>query len=232
MSGAGGRLLLHHRDERELRTRRCPRARGGHPQGHVPAARGRKKRSKARVQLLGSGTILREVIAAPSCSKNDFGVAADVWSVTELQRAARDGIERRALEPAASDARAARKSYVERCLEGRREGPGDRRDRLHAPSPTRSGRSCRAATYTLGTDGFGRSDYARKLRQLLRGRTALRRGRGAEGARRRGRGSSQSRRRGDQEIRHRPSGRIPGPCEKAGAKDAAPRIATAQRGAT
>ena len=46
-----------------------------------------------RVQLLGSGTILREVIAAAELLESDFGVAADVWSVTSFTELRRDGIE-------------------------------------------------------------------------------------------------------------------------------------------
>ena len=55
-----------------------------------------------RVQLLGSGTILREVLAAAELLERDFGVAADVWSVTSFNELRRDGIDVRALEHAAS----------------------------------------------------------------------------------------------------------------------------------
>ena len=88
---AGGRLLLHHHDERELRASGHARGcRGGHHQGHVPAPRrAQAAKGKApRVQLLGCGTILREVIAAADLLRDDWGVAADIWSVPELHRAA------------------------------------------------------------------------------------------------------------------------------------------------
>jgi pyruvate dehydrogenase E1 component len=53
--------------------------RRGHPEGHVPAQEGDKK-AKQRVQLIGSGTILRESEFAAELLKNDWNVAADVWS--------------------------------------------------------------------------------------------------------------------------------------------------------
>ena len=48
---------------------------------------------RPRVQLLGSGTILREVLAAAELLESDFGVGADVWSVTSFTELRRDGIE-------------------------------------------------------------------------------------------------------------------------------------------
>ena len=121
-----------------------------------------------RVQLMGSGAILREVMAAADLLKNDFGVTADVWSATSFNELRRDGmaVERwNRLHPTIS----ARTSYVEQCLEGY-EGPviaatdymrnyADQvREYVHA-----AGRR-----YTvLGTDGFGRSDYRRKLRRFF-----------------------------------------------------------------
>ena len=52
-----------------------------------------KAKAKAKVQLLGSGTILREVIAAGELLEKDFGVTADVWSVTSFNELRRDGID-------------------------------------------------------------------------------------------------------------------------------------------
>jgi pyruvate dehydrogenase E1 component len=115
-----------------------------------------------RVQLLGSGTILREVIAAASLLGSDFGVAADVWSVPSFTELRRDGLaaERwNMLHPLEEP----RPSYAETCLR-RRPGPvGAATDYVKAyadqirPFLSRRYR-------VLGTDGFGRSDYRRKLR--------------------------------------------------------------------
>ena len=74
------------------------------------------------MQLLGSGTILREVIAAADLLEQDFGVAADVWSAPSFTELGRDGIavERwNMLHPAEEP----RQSYVEQCLAGRPDGP-------------------------------------------------------------------------------------------------------------
>ena len=115
-----------------------------------------------RVQLLGSGTILREVIAAAGLLASDFGVAADVWSVPGFTELRRDGldVERwNMLHPLDEP----RRSYVETCLSGR-AGPVVAAtdyirafaDQIRPFVPRRY--------QVLGTDGFGRSDYRRKLR--------------------------------------------------------------------
>mgnify|MGYP002067419429 CR=1 FL=1 len=51
------------------------------------------KDGKARVQLLGSGTILREVEAAAEMLKQDYGVDADIWSVTSFNELRREALE-------------------------------------------------------------------------------------------------------------------------------------------
>ena len=118
-----------------------------------------------RVQLLGSGTILREVIAAADLLVNDFGVVADVWSVpsfTELRREAIEVERWNMLHPTETP----RKSHVETCL-GEREGPviaatdymRMMADQIRAWVPRRY--------RVLGTDGFGRSDYRKKLRHFF-----------------------------------------------------------------
>ena len=63
----------------------------GHPEGHVPAAGRRRRQGESAAD--GSGTILREVMAAADLLKNDFGVAADIWSVTSFNQLRRDGME-------------------------------------------------------------------------------------------------------------------------------------------
>src|SRR5579884_1982395 len=77
--------------------------------------------AQARVQLLGSGTMLGEVLAAAELLEGEFGVAADVWSVTSFTELRRDGIEVERwnmLHPGAEP----RQAYVAEQL-GRREGP-------------------------------------------------------------------------------------------------------------
>ena len=91
---------------------------------------GKTPKKGHRVQLMGSGTILREVMFAAELLKADFGIAADVWSATSYNELRRDGmaVERwNRLHPTEP----ARKSHVEPCLAGH-DGPGHRRHRLHA----------------------------------------------------------------------------------------------------
>ena len=122
-------------------------------------------RRKNRVQLLGSGTILREVIAAAELLQTDYQVAADVWSVTSFNELRRDGqdVERwNMLHPEAQP----RSSYVTDRLRDRK-GPI-----IAATDYTRSYaeqiRPYLEAPYAvLGTDGFGRSDMRSQLRKFF-----------------------------------------------------------------
>ncbi|TXN22685.1 pyruvate dehydrogenase (acetyl-transferring), homodimeric type [Methylobacterium sp. WL9] len=126
---------------------------------------GTGKTGGPRVQLLGSGTILREVIAAAEILEAEHGVAADIWSCpsfTELRRDAM-AVERwNLLHPTETP----KTSHVETCLEGR-NGPviaSTDYMRLFADQirPYVPGRY-----RVLGTDGFGRSDYRVKLRDFF-----------------------------------------------------------------
>jgi len=118
-----------------------------------------------RVQLLGSGTILREVLAAAEMLEHDHGVAADVWSVTSFNELARDGQDTdrwNMLHPGDEQ----RLCYVERQLVST-SGPviaaSDyirlfaEQIRAYVPRAYR----------TLGTDGWGRSDSREKLRHFF-----------------------------------------------------------------
>ncbi|MBA2483726.1 MAG: pyruvate dehydrogenase (acetyl-transferring), homodimeric type, partial [Nitrosomonas sp.] len=124
-----------------------------------------KRSKKPRVQLLGSGTILLEVIAAAELLKQEFNVDADIWSVTsfnELRREALSISRWNMLHPTET----ARLSYVENCLK-EKVGPVIAAtdymkiyaDQIREFVP---GRYC-----VLGTDGFGRSDTREKLRQFF-----------------------------------------------------------------
>jgi pyruvate dehydrogenase E1 component len=121
----------------------------------------------AQVQLLGSGTILREVLAGADLLREDFGVASDVWSVTSFTELRRDGMEaerHNRLHPGAEDAKT---SYVEQAL-GERPGPVVAatdyiRSLPDAIRPWVGGREY----VVLGTDGFGRSDYRKALRRFF-----------------------------------------------------------------
>ena len=120
-------------------------------------------KSKNKVQLMGCGSILREVIAAADLLKDDWGVAADVWSAPSFNELTRDGqaCERwNMLHPDQPP----KPSWVEQCLEGS-EGPViaatdymknyAEQIRAFVPGDYR----------VLGTDGFGRSDSREALRK-------------------------------------------------------------------
>ncbi|WP_273820523.1 pyruvate dehydrogenase (acetyl-transferring), homodimeric type [Pseudomonas asplenii] len=119
-----------------------------------------------RVQLMGSGSILREVLAAAQLLRSDFGVTCDVWSATSLTELRREGhaVERwNLLHPQEEP----RSSYVESCLGGH-EGPlvvATDYMKIFADQirPFVNDRRFVA----LGTDGFGQSDTREALRQFF-----------------------------------------------------------------
>ena len=123
------------------------------------------KGKRLRAQLLGSGTILREVIAAADLLREDWGVDADVWSCPSFNELARDGMRvtrENLLDPTGKP----RRAHVEQCLADT-EGPVVaatdfmRRfaEQIHAYVPRRY--------VVLGTDGFGRSDTRERLRYFF-----------------------------------------------------------------
>jgi pyruvate dehydrogenase E1 component len=121
--------------------------------------------AKLRVQLLGSGAILREVLAAAELLEADWQVGADVWSCTSLNELRRDGLDCERwnlLHPEETP----RQSWVERCLAGR-AGPviaATDYMRAHADQI----RPFVAQRYkVLGTDGYGRSDTRKRLREFF-----------------------------------------------------------------
>ncbi len=123
------------------------------------------KKKGPRVQLLGSGTIFREVEAAAELLSNDWGVEADLWSCTSFTELARNGqsCERwNRLHPTETP----KQSHVAHCL-ANTQGPV-----IAASDYTRAFaeqiRSLISAPYTvLGTDGFGRSDTRENLRRFF-----------------------------------------------------------------
>ena len=118
-----------------------------------------------RVQLLGSGAILREVIAGAELLEADFGISSDIWSVTSFTELRRDGLEVERwnrLHPMEEQ----RLAYVEKVFAGCVGPFVAATDYMRAFAdqirPFVHGRYA-----VLGTDGFGRSDYREKLRQFF-----------------------------------------------------------------
>ena len=121
--------------------------------------------SGPRVQLLGSGAILREVIAAADLLKNDWGVEADIWSCPSFTLLARDGNECarwNLLHPA----KPLRFCHVGECLKDTQGPVIASTDYVRAFAEQI--RPFVPRRYTvLGTDGFGRSDTREKLRYFF-----------------------------------------------------------------
>ncbi|HCU54796.1 MAG TPA: pyruvate dehydrogenase (acetyl-transferring), homodimeric type, partial [Gammaproteobacteria bacterium] len=118
-----------------------------------------------RVQLLGSGTILNEVIAAAALLKKDWKVTADIWSCPSFTLLARDGedCERwNRLHPGAKR----RVSHVERCLQDS-QGPVIASTDYVRAFADQIRPFMRRQYIVLGTDGFGRSDTREKLRHFF-----------------------------------------------------------------
>ena len=135
----------------------------GHCQGRLPAADA-AARGKLRATLLGSGTILRECIAAAELLEQQFGVMRRRILDHEFQRAASRRARVRALESAASGRRAARALRAHACSPSAREPLVAATDYVrNVPDQIRPWVS--QPYVTLGTDGFGRSDARAQLRQ-------------------------------------------------------------------
>jgi pyruvate dehydrogenase E1 component len=127
--------------------------------------RAEEQAREAHVQLLGSGTILREVIAASDLLKEEWGVTSDVWSVPSFTELARGGMETERwnlLHPQEKP----RVSYVQECMKGM-QGPAIASsdwirayaDQIRPYVPMNY--------HVLGTDGFGRSDNRPALRDFF-----------------------------------------------------------------
>jgi pyruvate dehydrogenase E1 component len=117
------------------------------------------------VQLLGSGALLREVIAAADLLAEEWGVSSDVWSVPSFVELARDAreVERwNLLHPT----EAPRTAYVSDCLKGM-TGPAIASSDWVRAHPEQIRPYVPMAYFTLGTDGFGRSDNRPALRDFF-----------------------------------------------------------------
>jgi pyruvate dehydrogenase E1 component len=143
------------------------------PEGAAPSiikgmylfAAGAAKTKAPRVQLLGSGTIFREVVAAAALLREDWGVEADLWSCPSFTELARDGMAASRANRMNPEAKP-RRSHVEDCLSAT-SGPVIAAtdyirafaEQIRAYVPRRY--------VVLGTDGFGRSDTREKLRHFF-----------------------------------------------------------------
>ncbi len=119
----------------------------------------------AKVQLLGSGTILRETLAAADMLKADYGIEASVWSVTSFNELRRDGIDCERWNLLHPD-KPRRISYVEQQLADSQGPIVAASDYMRIVADQIRPYVPRAFT-VLGTDGFGRSDRRSELRRFF-----------------------------------------------------------------
>ena len=122
-------------------------------------------KGKITVQLLGSGTILREMISAAKILSEEYNIDSDVWSVTSFNELRKDGmtVERRNL---LNPEQKPEKPYIEECI-SKRDGPiiaasDYMRSFVDQVRPYVS-----KPFYSFGTDGYGRSDSRKKLRKFF-----------------------------------------------------------------
>ncbi|MDP1976196.1 pyruvate dehydrogenase (acetyl-transferring), homodimeric type, partial [Undibacterium sp.] len=123
--------------------------------------------TKHRVQLMGSGTILREVIAGAELLQNDWGIASDVWSAPSFTLLARDGQDAERwnmLHPTAEP----RVPYIAQCLKDTAGPIVVATDYMRTFAEQVRAFIPKNRSYkVLGTDGFGRSDSRAKLREFF-----------------------------------------------------------------
>jgi pyruvate dehydrogenase E1 component len=125
----------------------------------------KSKAKGPKVQLMGSGVILREVIAAAEMLEKDWGVSPDVWSVTSFTELRREGLDAERWNMLNPEKKP-RLSYVAQCLSDA-EGPvisstdymKSFADQIRNFVPQRF--------VSLGTDGYGRSDSREALRSFF-----------------------------------------------------------------
>ncbi|HAC32912.1 MAG TPA: pyruvate dehydrogenase (acetyl-transferring), homodimeric type [Gammaproteobacteria bacterium] len=125
----------------------------------------KKKGKQLRAQLLGSGSILREVIAAAEILEQDFGVHCDVWSVTSFNELRRDGlqVERQNLLHPDNPPQAC---YIEKVLQDQ-PGPVVAATDYMKAYADQIRNWVKAPYVVLGTDGFGRSGTREELRRFF-----------------------------------------------------------------
>jgi pyruvate dehydrogenase E1 component len=119
-----------------------------------------------KVQLMGSGAILREAIAAADLLRNDWGIESDIWSVTSFTELAREAYDVERWNLLHPD-EAPRTPYVTRKITERGDGPVIASTDYMKLYANQIRPSVPNRYSVLGTDGFGRSDYRSTLRSFF-----------------------------------------------------------------
>jgi pyruvate dehydrogenase E1 component len=117
---------------------------------------------KTKIQLLGSGTILREMMTAAEILQNEYQIDSEIWSVTSFNELRKDGMEVERYNLLNPD-KEQKISFVEKCL-GKSEGPIMAASDYMRMNSDQIRPYINKSFYSLGTDGFGRSDSRENLR--------------------------------------------------------------------
>ena len=123
------------------------------------------KFKKTKIQLLGSGTILREMLAGAEILQNEYHIDSEVWSVTSFNELRKDGMEVERYNLLNPD-KEKKISFVEQCL-GKTEGPIMAASDYMRMNSDQIRPYINKSFYSLGTDGYGRSDTRKNLRKFF-----------------------------------------------------------------
>ena len=123
------------------------------------------KFKKTKLQLLGSGTILREMMSAAEILQNVYQIDSEIWSVTSFNELRKDGMEVERYNLLNPD-KEQKISFVEKCL-GKTEGPIMAASDYMRMNSDQIRPYTNKSFYSLGTDGFGRSDTRKNLRNFF-----------------------------------------------------------------
>ena len=121
--------------------------------------------NKTKIQLLGSGTILREVIAAAEILQKDYKIDSNVWSVTSFSELRKEALEVERYNLLNPDKKQ-KKSHLEECLSSK-EGPVVSASDYIRLNSDQIRPFIEKSFYSFGTDGYGRSDTRKNLRKFF-----------------------------------------------------------------
>ena len=124
-----------------------------------------KKFKKTKIQLLGSGTILREMIAAAEILKKEYQIDSNIWSVTSFNELRKEALEIERYNLLNPDKKP-KKTYIEKCLSST-EGPIIAASDYMRLNSDQIRPFTSKAFYSFGTDGYGRSDTRKNLRKFF-----------------------------------------------------------------
>ena len=123
------------------------------------------KYKKTKIQLLGSGTILREIIAAAEILQKDYQIDSNVWSVTSFNELRKEALEVERYNLLNPDKKP-KKNYIEKCM-STTEGPIVCASDYIRLNSDQIRPFTRKSFYSFGTDGYGRSDTRKNLRKFF-----------------------------------------------------------------